>query len=185
MVSSLRTALLAALTALASVFALSGCVEADAQLDAQGGGTLRLVLAKLDADSDKWMRSQMTSPAVQLVESNLANGVGTYVVKFADARKLRTAALFRRMRIDHTGLDQTRRTISVSIPRRPRETDEPHLPAADYVVIDLSVTFPGTIVETTGERTADRTASWKLVTADLLGTGSLSMRTVYEVAAAQ
>jgi hypothetical protein len=180
---SLR-ALFAASILVAAGSLLSGCLKAEGHLNRDGGGTLKLEISKLDAAGDLRVRAQLVSPAVKLTSAAYADGVGTYEVAFTDARKLRTAPLFRHLRIQHSGLGEARRTISVSIPRRERTEEEKNLPGDNYVVIDLKVHVPGTVVETNGTRAGDAAATWEIRVEDMLGTGFIGARSVYEVAAA-
>ena len=171
--------------ALLAAFALSGCLKAEVRLDAAGGGTMTMEVSKLSREGYEDLRTKLSSPSVKVVDAAYADGVGRYEVKFTDVRKLRTAPLFSVIRVDHTGLDQPRRTLEISIPRRVRQEKEPDLPPDDYVAADLRVVFPGAVLETTGTRAGDTTSSWQIRIVDLLGTGRIDNKTVYEVAAAQ
>lgn len=174
----IAAALLVAALALAS----SGCLVVDARIDANGGGTLKLQVSQLDESGDERMRRELSSPSVKLVSASYAKGVGNYEVSFTDADKLRTAPLFRNLRVELQG-DAGQRTLTLVIPRRERSADEQNLPADDYVVLDLGVTLPGTIVETNGDKASDSKATWKYRVGDLLGTGRITARAVYAVAA--
>lgn len=177
---SLLSAVLLAITLLAP----AGCLVVEARLDERGGGTLKMKVAMLDDSGDQRMRREVSSPSVKLESAAFADGVGTYEVSFTDAGKLRTAALFRNLRIEHEGMDGSSRKLSLTIPRRERKKHEIDLPPDDYVVMDLSLTLPGTIVETDGEKVSDSQVRWKLTIADLLGDGAHTVHVAYDVAAA-
>ncbi len=162
----------------------SGCLEVKADLDRNGGGTLVLKVSNLDRYGDRKLRQQIPSPSVTLVHAEHAGDTGKYEVKFSDIRKLRTSALFRHLRVQHSGLNGSKRTISLSIPRRPPNTAETNLPNDDYVVIDLEMTLPGRILETNGTQTAATTSKWEIRARELIGKGFIGSRVAYDLAPA-
>lgn len=183
MSSSLRRPVFCLLLAIAAAAGLSGCLKVEARLDANGGGTIKMEFVNLDKERDARVREQLISPGVKLLSAEYADSVGRYEVAFTDARKLRTAPLFRHLKIDHTGADTRRRIASVSFPRRERTADEKNLPDDSYVYIDFKLTVPGTIEETNGEREGEGTAHWQIRIEDMFGKGFVQTRTVYNIPA--
>ncbi len=166
--------------ALAGSF-LSGCLEMKATINAEGGAEIEMRVANLNADGDRRMRAQLRSPSVELMSAEFTDGTGIYKLKVRDLRKLRTAPVFRHVRVEFSGAETLRRTLDLSIPRRERTTTETNLPPPDYVVIDLTLSMPGAIVETNGTTVDANTAQWKLRIPDMLGKGSFKMHTVYQM----
>lgn len=159
---------------------LAGCLEVDATFDRDGGGTMKLTIADLDQAAHERTQKRLVSPSVKLVSAEYADKVGTYVVSFEDAQKLRTAPLFNDLRVQHSGLDSNERTLSLTLPRLPNKTsDKPD----DYVMIDFTAHLPGTIVESNGTVVDDTTSSWKLTVKDMVGEGRVGARVVYTLAA--
>lgn len=171
------------LAALFSVAALSGCLKAKANVNVDGSGTVKMEISQLDKDGDARVRKQLVSPGVKLLSAEYADGVGKYEVSFTDAQKLRTAPLFRHLRIEHKGLDTARRTAAVAFPKRERSAEEKNLPADNYVYIDFKLTVPGVIEETNGEREGEGTAHWQIRIEDMFGKGFVQTRTVYNIPA--
>jgi len=160
---------------------LSGCLETKAVIDTEGGAKIEMRVANLNAEGDRRMRAQLKSPSVELLSAAYADGTGTYELAVRDLTKLRTAPVFRHLRIVHSGLGSARRTLDLSIPRREKTATETNLPGRDYVVIDLTLSVPGAIVETNGTAVDTNTARWKLHIPDMLGKGFVKVHLVYQM----
>ncbi len=179
--SKLR-ALVLMLTITAPIW-IAGCLKVDAKFDRNGGGTMKLQISDLDPAGHARMQKQLVSPAVKLVSADYKDNVGTYEVSFEDAKKLRTAPLFTQLRIQRSDLDGARRSLSMTLPRREDSKDNKQKKQEDYVAIDLTVTVPGAITETNGTKVSESQSNWQIHIKDMIGTGRIGARTVYDTTA--
>jgi hypothetical protein len=160
---------------------LAGCLDITATLSADGGGDLDLTLAGIDAAQEAQVVTALTSPHVQLLKHELADGSGHFHVRVADVAQLHTAPFFRNLRIQRHRAAQ-RETLVVILPRhKPPPKGSKGEASLDDVAFAMHLTVPGEIVETNADRKSGATAHWTFKMRTLTGKGEVGMKVVYDI----
>lgn len=175
---------LALFVILAASMSVTACLKVDVTFDEKGGGTMTLAVSDLDSAGHERIVKQLVSPAVKLTSSAYKDKVGTYVLAFEDAKKLRTAPLLSQLRVQHSGLDGSHRTVSMTLPRREKGPVDKPEKVQQHITIDLTVAVPGKVAETNGTAVSESSSNWKIRVKDMFGTGRIGARTVYDLASA-
>ena len=163
---------------------LAGCLDITATLSDAGSGDLRLLVTGIDTAQAASVTESLRSPHFELIEQSFVAGTGRYHVSVSDVTKLRTASLFRNVRVKRTRAGQ-RETLLITMPRNPPPPakDAKAQKKLDEIVFSLHLTLPGEIVATNADNHAGSVAHWSFEARRLVGPGEVGMKVVYDIAA--
>jgi hypothetical protein len=170
---------------LAGLAVLTGCVEIDGELAADGSLAFRY---KYDPPPHATFKSETARLAsahvrVEKIERDPAIVAGTpsefaiATLAVDDARQLATSAAFARAQV---GLDHEKRTLRVTFPGVPAAGQEKvrNTPEADRQALRLSLVFPGPVTEATPSATIEgRRVTWVLTTRQYAALGDPAVLT--------
>jgi len=160
-----------AAVAVGLMLALSGCVDVDGELSADGSLSLRCTYGPPRNATFKSERARLTSAHVRVENLERDRSLDGYppgefvtaTLAVDDARQISTAAAFARVRLE---LDQVQRTLQITLPGLDSATGKrvPAMPQAmDQQVLRLSLVLPGPVNSAEPHATIDaRRVTWTL-----------------------
>jgi hypothetical protein len=159
---------------------LSGCLM-DANLDANGGGTMTIKYRLTNASQLEASKKRMQSSAVKVVTAQVDPAKwATFVIKFDDITKLSTTEFFSRATFrltDENGV----KTLNVKY-LNPDAAEMPDDMIAYFGKdVTLSVHVPGPIVESNATTTEGNAATWKYTMKDFSSPKEVALSVRYKV----
>ena len=165
-----------------SLFGISGCLESESKLNADGTGTMKLSYVTTAA-AMVGERRKLEGPHVHVVSAEHKDGHGVFELTFDDAQQLKTSKFFENTSVtiaDNAG----NKDLTVKIVNKAPQRLNDEVTEKVGKEVKISITLPGEVVQSNATATAGSTVTWTFATPDFTNMPQVLLTATYKPGAA-